>query len=152
MKDDEFRDLVADIRKNGLLEPITMHAGKILDGRHRYRACLIAGVPLEFKNYTGNDAEGFVISANAHRRHLDQDTRRALITAVPKVAPAASNRQVAAQLRVDDKTIVHPKGAEVNCGNSAIGDTYRQGRPKKRSTARKMTAIAKKKKRQLRAP
>src|SRR5271166_2712571 len=35
---DEMTELIEDIRKNGVREPVVFFQGKILDGRHRYRA------------------------------------------------------------------------------------------------------------------
>ena len=41
MSSQQFDQLVADIRQNGLREPVLLHPdGSIIDGRHRYRACL----------------------------------------------------------------------------------------------------------------
>jgi len=36
--DANFANLKADIEKNGVLEPILIFEGRILDGRNRYRA------------------------------------------------------------------------------------------------------------------
>jgi hypothetical protein len=44
MEGAEFDELVADIKVNGLHEPITLFEGKILDGRNRYRALRAIGV------------------------------------------------------------------------------------------------------------
>ena len=57
LRREAFRELVADIQENGLLEPILVDAeGRILDGRNRYLACLQAGVEPRFVAWQG---EGF---------------------------------------------------------------------------------------------
>ena len=40
----EFGELMADIREQGLLQPIVLHDGRIFDGRNRFRACQHASV------------------------------------------------------------------------------------------------------------
>ena len=52
MEGDEFDGLVESIAKHGLLEPIVLYEGKILDGRNRYRAAREVGykfVAVQFK-------------------------------------------------------------------------------------------------------
>ena len=75
LEDEAFDALVADIRANGLLEPITIHEGLILDGRNRYRACEAAGIEPKFLEFDGDDPLGFVLSLNVHRRHLSESQR-----------------------------------------------------------------------------
>lgn len=75
MSDIEFGNLVEDIKANGLLEPIWLHFGKIIDGRNRYKACLAAGVEPKFRTYNGageEDLVQFVVSLNLKRRHLEK--------------------------------------------------------------------------------
>jgi ParB-like nuclease domain len=67
---DAFEELVADIHENGLLQPVIMHEGKILDGRNRWRACQRLGIPHTEKKFTGDDAAAYVWSVNAVRRQL----------------------------------------------------------------------------------
>lgn len=89
-----FTDLVADVKANGLLDPIVMLDGKILDGRNRYRAALAAGLLDEeqvstdtgfngprfryFYPETEGDPLKWVLSKNLHRRHLDESQRSAV--------------------------------------------------------------------------
>jgi hypothetical protein len=76
----EFDALVDDIRANGLRENIVLLDGAILDGRNRYRACLIAGTQPRTVEYFGDDPVSFVVSLNLRRRHLDE-SQRAIVAA-----------------------------------------------------------------------
>lgn len=75
MNDERFMDLVDDIKQNGLHDPIDLYEGKVLDGRNRYKACLIAGVEPRGYEYTGDDPLKYVLSKNLHRRHMDESQR-----------------------------------------------------------------------------
>lgn len=75
MSEPEFRDLVADIATNGQRESIWLYEGKILDGRHRYLACVEAGVEPRMAEYVGEDPVGFAWSLNGLRRHLSPSQR-----------------------------------------------------------------------------
>jgi hypothetical protein len=72
MADDQFAALVADIRDNGLREPIILHDGQVLDGRNRYRACVEIGIEPMTRPWDGRgDPLDYVVSKNLHRRHLN---------------------------------------------------------------------------------
>lgn len=79
MLPDALAQLADGIRTSGLLHPIVLHEGRILDGRNRYSACLIAKVEPAFVEYTGNtEPEGiarFVCAMNLDRRDLSMDQR-----------------------------------------------------------------------------
>jgi ParB-like chromosome segregation protein Spo0J len=80
MSDHDIEELAQDIKANGQRDPIILFDGKILDGRNRHKACLIAGVDPITTDFAGDDALAFVISHNLHRRHLTE-TQRAMIAA-----------------------------------------------------------------------
>ena len=91
-----FDALIADIKVNGLREPIMLYEGAVLDGRNRMRACECAGVEPKFVQYTGTDPLAFVISANVHRRHLT-DSQRAMAAARAETTKHGGNRKPADQ-------------------------------------------------------
>ena len=71
MDGDAFARLVRNIREEGLVEPIAVWRGQVVDGRHRYRACLEAGVEPRFEHLPDDtDPMPFVTARNILRRHL----------------------------------------------------------------------------------
>ena len=77
MRGPAFDELVADIKKNGLREPILLDAdGRILDGRNRYRACLEAGVEPRFVEWQGEGplAE-LALSLRSEERRVGKECR-----------------------------------------------------------------------------
>lgn len=77
MPDFDFQELTADIKKHGLFDSITTFEGKILDGRHRDRACRKAKVKPDYWKFEGTreEALAYVVSKNRHRRNLTVEQR-----------------------------------------------------------------------------
>lgn len=75
-----YQDLMADVLKHGVREPIWIYEGMILDGRNRYRAATAMNVSFDSREYEGDNAASFVISLNLHRRHLNE-AQRAMVAA-----------------------------------------------------------------------
>jgi ParB-like chromosome segregation protein Spo0J len=86
-----FRELVEDIRKNGVLEPIVFLDGAILDGRNRYMAARELGIEYPRVEYEGDDPLGFVISHNLKRRHLTESQRAMVAARLAKMPQGARN-------------------------------------------------------------
>lgn len=94
MDDSQFAELREDIRANGQLQAITVYEGKILDGRHRYRACREIGIPPRTELWDGEDPAAYVLSLNVRRRHLTTSQRAMLATRfLPALREEARERQ-----------------------------------------------------------
>ncbi len=92
LPENEFEALVADIAQNGLREPIHVVGRAIIDGRHRYRACLAAGIEPQFVQLAENaDLNSFVVSLNLRRRHLSE-SQRAMVAARLANLPKGTNQ------------------------------------------------------------
>lgn len=69
MAAEDFIALKDSINVSGLREPIVLFEGMILDGWHRYSACMEIGAPAEFEEFSDIDPVQYV---------LDKHTRRPL--------------------------------------------------------------------------
>lgn len=99
----EFDSLVADIKVNGLREPIITHDGMILDGGNRYRACMAAEVEPHFMKFGGGNLVTYVLSANLHRRHLSPGQQAAIVSSAQDWGRAQSDGKPGNLARLDTR-------------------------------------------------
>jgi N6-adenosine-specific RNA methylase IME4/ParB-like chromosome segregation protein Spo0J len=133
----EFDALVEDIRLNGQREPIVLLDGKILDGRNRYRACLLAGENPASISYFGDDAVSFVVSLNLRRRHLDESQRAVVAAKLANMKQGSrtdlspigemSQSQAAEMLNVGKRSVERAR-AVIDEGASELIAEVEQGR------------------------
>ena len=74
---EEFNELVMDVKRNGLREPIVLNHDRtvLIDGRNRFRACEAAGVDAVFEtlgeHYDEPKILDLIVSKNLARRHMN---------------------------------------------------------------------------------
>jgi hypothetical protein len=91
----QYEDFKRDIAAHGLLDPITLLDGKVLDGIHRERACEELGVEPRYEQFAGDDPIAFVTGRNLLRRHLTFAQRADLaLKLLPKYEAQAKARQI----------------------------------------------------------
>ena len=85
MNSDEFNALKKSIQRNGQSEPILLFHGKVVDGRHRLKACQELGIEpkvetLSVKNY--EQAKSMAFARNINRRNLTTGQRALMAAAL----------------------------------------------------------------------
>lgn len=75
MSREEYIELRDDIKQHGLREPLVLLDGKILDGRHRAKACRELRITPTTRTLNNGSPLAFVISMNVKRRHLNQSQK-----------------------------------------------------------------------------
>jgi hypothetical protein len=89
MSEEKLAELAADIRANGLNNPITIGDWEqdgetirdgLIDGRNRFAACKRAGVEPRFTKLNGQDPETYIVSQNVKRRDITV-SQRAIVAA-----------------------------------------------------------------------
>jgi len=92
---DELAALCADIEERGLQQPIIVWSdGTLLDGRNRLVACYRTNQEVVLETCQSDDPVQFSLSANLHRRHLNQGQRAMVALKVEEIfAEEAKDRQ-----------------------------------------------------------
>jgi hypothetical protein len=143
MSEEEFKIFSEDIKSNGLKTKITIHEGKVLEGRHRYKAMLkVRSWDLKDDCFQPLPSDvnplDYVLSMNVARRHLDTSQRAVLGAKLVTTTlgfnqhkKGISTKQAAEKLNVSESSIetakvILEKGAEevvkqVEAGNLAVG-------------------------------
>ena len=120
--EEEFTQLVESIKTEGLLEPIVVWQGKIVDGRHRHLACKEARVQPEYTylpdDWSLDKVKNRVVALNVLRRHLTTGQRALVAAALANMtqkdnqwsarqnsAELTSNKQAAEQLNVSHQSV-----------------------------------------------
>ncbi|WOF74124.1 hypothetical protein QMT40_001771 [Parvibaculaceae bacterium PLY_AMNH_Bact1] len=117
LEGERLRELCEDVRENGLIEPIWLYEGKILDGRNRYRACQIEEVEPRFREFDpkacGDDPLAFVTSLNLKRRHLNSSQRA-------MVASKIANLDKGANQHTGEGTSIEGSSKLLNVGKASV--------------------------------
>lgn len=79
MTEQEFAELCTSVAQHGVRQPVIVHEGKIVDGRHRERAAMMVGKPVPYQEWDGQGSLlAFVVDLNLHRRSLTTGQRAAI--------------------------------------------------------------------------
>ncbi|WP_295588149.1 ParB N-terminal domain-containing protein [uncultured Lamprocystis sp.] len=114
----DFKNLVEDIKTHGQRHSVLLYEDKILDGRHRARACEQLGIETHYEAWSGPDPVAFVLSENLHRRHLTPSQKAIIVAkAMDWHRAAAAVREKAG--KAHDEATLAPRGARVNKSGKA---------------------------------
>lgn len=88
MTPEEFQSLKDSIDANGVLNPITIYEGMVLDGWHRYQAAMELGMDCpEVELDEWIEPKDFVLAQNKNRRHITAAQLAMATTAVYEWVP-----------------------------------------------------------------
>lgn len=82
MSDDDFQSLKDSIEVNGVLNPVTIFDGQVIDGWHRYTAANELSIECQTVELGDVDPRDFVLAQNRARRHVTQAQLALATTAV----------------------------------------------------------------------
>lgn len=141
MSQADFQALKDDIEINGQREPVIVLDGMVLDGWHRYRACIDLDLKVKQFTFGDDDPVAFVESANLHRRHMTASQRAEAVIAVrtwapakrppvvgsgnkgAMIAPLSTNKEMADVAKVSVRTIKDAKAAHA----AGLGESVKDG-------------------------
>lgn len=167
---EEFKGLVGSIKEYGLFDPILVWQGMIVDGRHRHKACIEAGVEPEYEYLVDEvpfeKVRDRVVGANILRRHLTTGQRAMTAASLanmtvgrnwesngPNSTDKKSNKDAADQLNVGKTALKTAKAIKsdapdlaekVSRGEMSLNAAFEESRKRKGKTPKKKSETPKK--------
>lgn len=134
MSADDFQALKDSINEVGVLNPITVFEGMVIDGWHRYTAANELGMDCPVVELGDVDPRDFVLAQNKARRHVTQAQLAIATTTVyawrPVGNPALSNSAPGAELKttkelavsagVSERTIEQAKAVQTKAAPEVV--------------------------------
>lgn len=121
-------ELAADIAENGLIEPIVVYRGQILDGRNRLRACEMSEIEPRFTEWDGVGSPlAFVLARNLHRRHLNESQRAMIAARARELFEEEAAARKAASLfgHADETAAAEGEDSEILRENTVVANLQR---------------------------
>ena len=169
---EEFKGLVGSIKEYGLFDPILVWQGMIVDGRHRHKACIEAGVEPEYEYLVDEvpfeKVRDRVVGANILRRHLTTGQRAMTAASLANMTSGArtdiepkanlpevkSNKDAADQLNVAERSVKTAKeikrdapdlAEKVSRGEMSLNAAFEESRERKGETPKRKGETPKRK-------
>lgn len=129
--------IVADVKANGLLDPIILWRGQIVDGKHRYRACAETGTAPRFDTLP-DEWDEWKVAVHCQSKH-----RRRNLSATQKACVAAEviekyGRSVGRPAKTEEAEELPPRGGNSDKGTAAAAAARDMG-SSERSVERALT-------------
>lgn len=141
----EARDLREDIQQRGVIYPIVVsEKNEIIDGSNRLRIAVELGltdISFDVKvELTLEEQRRMALDLNVHRRHLSRASKKRLIKQWLRDDPTLSNKAIATDLGVDDKTIASAR-KELETSSEIPKTEKRRGRDGRMRAAEKKHTV-----------
>lgn len=121
---EEFKELVKSIKKKGLNHPILVWQGKIVDGRHRHKACALAGVEPRYEYLSDSlslqQVMDRVVAENILRRHLTVGQRAMIAASLANMTAGRNWGEDSKAINLSDKKSTAEAAKSLNVGEATV--------------------------------
>lgn len=127
MEHDDFNSLKESIRRNGQLQPLLVWQRRVLDGRHRLKACAALGIQPHFEEVkcSYEEARSMAFARNINRRNLTVGQRALLAARLAFLKPGQTkaSKELGSMLSQEDaaKLFAVSRDAVQRAGNLLKG-------------------------------
>lgn len=131
---EELQELADDIKANGLIHPIVIQDGMLIDGRNRLAACGIAGIDNPTTVELEGDAKAYIISSNINRRHMTKGQQAMTVACIYPKTQYGKEAEIRKNSGFDASYLVQARAIlehapdlikQVKSGGKSLNDAYK---------------------------